>query len=337
MKTAENKLKGKMLSFKNNFNKQDKARTIGQKLLKIVFAIMLIILLVGLSYIILQPLLFIISMAFKDPIDFDDKTIFLINKHWTLGNVKAILDNEGLAFWKSLGTSFMTSVIPTLLTVVSCSLAGYGFARFKFRGKGILFGCLLFTIIVPIQTIIIPIYMNYAQFSFFGIMKVISSVVEGFQPYINLTDTYWVFYLPAILCFGIRGSLFVFIYRQFFSSFPAELEEAAYIDGCGPVATFVRILIPNAIPAILTVTLFSLVWYYNDIYQTNMFMANKRTLAMAIDQFKGFWSIKIQSTAHLYVPYQNALLIMFMTPLIILFIVAQRKFIEGVERSGIVG
>lgn len=90
------------------------------------------------------------------------------------------------------------------------------------------------------------------------------------------------FYLQALTGVGIRSGLYIFLLRQFFRGLPLELEEAAEIDGCGPMKTFLRVIIPNAASMLLTVSLFSFVWYWNDYFNTNIFLSNNRTLAIAL-------------------------------------------------------
>ena len=339
VKTKKSKVSGKMIPVKKakpkmDFKNPEYRSYFINKLLGIIVNIGLFVMLAGLCYIILYPLVFCVSYAFRDPIDVQDATVVLINKHWTLNNFV-----EG---WKKTHTllrffeSIKVALVPTLFQVVSCAIAGYGFARFKFKGRGLLFGLLLFNLIVPSQTIMIPLYMSYTDFDLFGLLKISEFFTGEFTP-ISLTDRYAAFYIPAMFGFGLRGSLFVFIYRQFFSSFPKELEEAAYIDGCNAMSTFTKILIPNAGSAFTTVFLFCLVWYYNDVYETSMLAGSKETMAIMMDNLEGYFDQSFTSNRFLFIPIQRAIMVMYMFPLLVLFIVAQRKFIESVERTGIIG
>lgn len=331
---GKRKLFTKKAKMKMNFKDPEYRIYFLKKLLNFVVGVAMFLMLAGLCYIILYPLIFCVSYAFRDPIDVSDATVILINKHWTLNNFV-----EG---WNKTQTylrffeSIKVALVPTILQVVSCALAGYGFARFKFKGRGILFGILLFTLIVPTQTIMIPLYMSYTDFDLFGLLRLTEFFTGEFAP-ISLTDKYAAFYVPAFFSFGIRGSLFVFIYRQFFSSFPKELEEAAYIDGCNAMTTFTKILVPNAIPAFTTVFLFSLVWYYNDVYYTSTLAGSKETMAIMLDNIASYFDNSYTTNSFLFIPIQRAIMVMYMLPLLVLFLVAQRKFIESVERTGVIG
>lgn len=102
----------------------------------------------------------------------------------------------------------------------------------------------------------------------------------------NILDSVWAFYLPAICGFGVRSGILIFIFIQFYRGLPKELEDAAYIDGCGPLRTFLRIMLPNALPALITVLLFSVVWYWNDYQYAGMFLVDNQTLPLRLSNLK---------------------------------------------------
>lgn len=329
-------------AFKNQFGENKKKtdkRMWGYMFGKIVAGIAIALILIGLCYIILYPLIFSISQAVRTQDDMYDKTIIYIPKHFTLDNFAEawkILD-----FPTTLANTFNISFWPTILQVCSCALAGYGFARFKFRGKGILFLLVLLTIIIPPSTIMIPLYTNFRQFDPLYIATAMHSFGWISEPYLNLTDSLWSFILPALFAAGIKSGLFVFVYRQFFQGFPKELEEAAYIDGCGPVMTFLRILVPNATPAFVTVFLFCIVWYWNDYYTVPMFLPNIPTLPSVLSSMHstmtGYGGAYAGDAAVTLYPILRAGIVLYIAPLLITFLVFQRKFTESIARSGIVG
>ena len=151
----------------------------------------------------------------------------------------------------------------------------------------------------------------------------------------------WSFLLPALFANGLKSGLFIFVYRQFFRGVPKELEEAAYIDGCGSVKTFVKIIVPNAIPAFVTVLLLSLVWYYNDYYTIPLFLPKTEVLSTALsDMFTNMTTVGglysgVDSI--LIYPIWRAGIILYILPLLIIFLLFQKKFTESIARSGIVG
>ena len=193
---------------------------------------------------------------------------------------------------------------------------------------------------VPPQVIILPQYLQMSSFDFFGIGSLIG-LFTGEKLSVNLLDTNWSMYLPAIFCHGIRGGLYIYIFRQFFTGMPKELEESAYIDGAGSLRTFLQVILPNAGPALVTVTLFAVVWYWNDYYYSTMFFSTKMTISSALLQLKSMLSVQYGFVA-ISDPYTvltqvNAGCLLLIGPLIVLFIVLQKYFVESIERTGLVG
>ena len=154
----------------------------------------------------------------------------------------------------------------------------YGFARFKFPFKNLLFACGILTLMVPMQTIILPCYMNMRCFDPFGLISAFNSVFDKTIT-INLVGKNVAFYLPSLFGAGIRSGLYIYIFRQFFEGMDKALEESAYIDGCGPLRTFLNIMLPNARNAIVTVFLFSFVWHTTE----EAWLANKAENPEAFD------------------------------------------------------
>lgn len=291
-----------------------------------------------LSFVLLYPLFYMFSMAFRPPKQLLDPTIIWISRSLTLQNIRSAW--EKINFLKALNSTFITSIVSSLLSVISCSLTGYGFARFNFRGKSVLFALVLFTIIVPPQTTTIPSYLSYRFFDFFGLGN-ITALFSGTRLTANLLDTYWVYFIPAAFANGIRAGLFIYIFRQFFRGLPKELEDAAYIDGCGIIQTFIRVVIPCSGNAFLTVFLFSLIWYWNDYYFSSLMFSNSGTLPVMLAGLKDSFS-NIAELTKMSNPYEvfailqaGCLLMLF--PILLLFLILQRYFVQSIERTGIVG
>ena len=150
-------------------------------------------------------------------------------------------------------------------------------------------------------------------------------------------------YIPALLGCGIRAALFIYIFNQFYKGLPKDLEEAAYIDGCGHIKTFYRIILPNATPVLVTVMLFSVVWYYNDTYFSGMFLSQFRTASISLmgvpDAIANLVSTHFMVMTN---PYKGILALkaaglLFILPLVIIYLPLQKFFIESVDRTGIVG
>lgn len=297
------------------------------KLKKACFNLIRWVLILGICYIIIYPLLTKISSSFMSQRDLFDKTVQWIPRFFTFDNYTMVF--EQLKYPEAFLNSFILALLVSLLQLFSCTLIGYGFARFDFKGKGLLFGLVIFTLIVPPQMIMIPMYLNFRYFTLFGLIP------GG----INLLGTYWPFILTSITGTGLKNGLFIFIMRQFFKGMPRGLEEAAYVDGAGPLRTFFKIMLPGAIPALVIVFLFSFVWQWNDFFLTNIYLGNETVLPMMLHGLK----YNVEATLDQPISTQYASLLnntgslMFMAPLLLLYAFMQKYFVESIERTGLVG
>ncbi|MFD0619719.1 carbohydrate ABC transporter permease [Paenibacillus sp. GCM10027629] len=287
------------------------------------------VLLVGISYVILYPILLKISIAFRGQEDMFDQTIFWFPKHVSFDNFIYVM--EKMDYWGSLMNTLFIAAMAAILQTISCALAGYGFARLKFWGSSVLFVLVIFTIIVPPQTIMVPTYLHYRYFDLFGLVESLTG-----KPELNLLNTQWPFILSYLTATGLKNGLYIFIFRQFFRSLPNELEEASLVDGAGPFKTFRSVMLPNAVPAIVTVVLFSFVWQYSDTYYVSMFLTESSVLSMQLSALPG--TLGLNSSEPILNSYRlNAGIVLVIIPLIIFYLLLQKKFVESVERSGIVG
>lgn len=310
-------------------------RRVGDK----VWPIFRFIILFGLAFIILYPMLFMISCAFRPQYEMNDPSIMWIPKTFIVSNISEVWQatHMGSVLWNTISVN----VICSLLQVVTCAITGYGFARFRFRGRGLLFIIVILQIIVPTQVILIPQFMQFRYFDIFGIISAIAPNANG-DPGLNLTNSPMALYLQAFFVNGIRAGLFIFIFRQFFRGLPKELEDAAHLDGCGPFGTFIRIMVPNAKTSFLTVFIFSLVWYWNDSYVSNMFFSEADTIALQIGNLYSTISSWLNGgtptgVAQDYIVWIEAGCLISLLPILIIYCFLQKQFIEGIERSGITG
>jgi multiple sugar transport system permease protein len=156
----------------------------------------------------------------------------------------------------------------------------------------------------------------------------------------NILGSTWVFYLPALFSSGIRSGLLIYIYRQFFTNMPVELEEAAYIDGAGPLKAFWRVMLPNAKPAHLTAILFSIVWYWNDFFYAGTMLSDfNSTVSVRLSLLGGLLATanKFQVDPVSFGVYLQAGSFLIIAPPLLLYLIFQRQFTESIENSGIVG
>ena len=280
-----------------------------------------------------------LSISFRTAADMADPSVVWIPKHLSLEAMKDSF--SAMDYPRALWNTVRLGLFSSLLQVMSCAVVGYGFARFEFKFKRLLFALVLFTIIVPSSVVYVPTYLSYKSFDLFGLGSLIG-LFTGKPLTVNLLNTGWALYIPAFFGVGIRSGLFIYIFRQFYRGLPRELEDAAYIDGCGFVKTFLRVIVPNAGPAFLTVFLFSVVWYWNDYYFTTMYFTNVRTVSTALATLGSLLGTREGSGAFLNDEYlistrMQAGCLLSIAPLLIMDVALQRYFTEGIERTGLVG
>lgn len=300
-----------------------------KRLREIIWPFFRFFILFGLGFVILYPLIYMLSCAFRESSDMTDPTVMWITRHYTLDIIRETIN--AMDFGNTLLNTLKLNIGCSVVQVISCAITGYGFARFKFRGKGIMFGIVIMMILVPTQIISLPLY---TQFRCFGIKGIFS---------INLIDSMACMYLPAATGNGIRSGLMILIFRQFFRGMPKELEDAAYLDGCSPFGTFLRVMMPNALSSLLTVFLFSVVFYWNDYYVSSTFFTNNKTVSLMLKNLSSQLSLMlfndatVQISAREQIVWMEAGCLISIMPILIMYIFLQKYFTEGIERSGIVG
>lgn len=300
-----------------------------KRLREIIWPFFRFFILFGLGFVILYPLIYMLSCAFRESSDMTDPTVMWITRHYTLDIIRETIN--AMDFGNTLLNTLKLNIGCSVVQVISCAITGYGFARFKFRGKGIMFGIVIMMILVPTQIISLPLY---TQFRYFGIKGIFS---------INLIDSMACMYLPAATGNGIRSGLMILIFIQFFRGMPKELEDAAYLDGCSPFGTFLRVMMPNALSSLLTVFLFSVVFYWNDYYVSSTFFTNNKTVSLMLKNLSSQLSLMLFNDATVQISEREQIVwmeagcLISIMPILIMYIFLQKYFTEGIERSGIVG
>lgn len=288
------------------------------------------IIIFGLSFVILYPILYMISTSIRPQSEMNDPSIMWIPKTIRLENFVEVwkATNYPSTIWNTL----VLNVVSSVLQVGTCALTGYGFARFKFKGKNFFFALVLLQIIVPVQIILIPQYSQFRYFDIFGLFNALMG------DSLNLVGTNFAMYIPALMCNGIRAGLFIYLFRQFFRGLPKELEDAAYLDGCGPFKTFISVMIPNAASSFLTVFIFSIVWYWNDYYVSSMYFNDPNTIALKVNNITNIISMYLDNQVGIatdYVVWMEAACLLAITPIVIMYIFLQKYFTEGIARAGL--
>jgi len=311
-----------------------------KKILDITFKICRTILLFGMCFLIIQPLLDKLSVSFMAEQDLYDSTVISIPRNFTTGNYRVA--SQLINFWPALFETFFIVTISSVLQIAACTLAAYGFARYKFPLKGFWFFCVMLIIVIPPQTIMASLYLNFHFFDIFGIIRLITG-----EP-VNLLNSVWGFWLLSATGMGLKSGLYIFMLRQYFRGMPKELEEAAWVDGCGKFKTFIQIMLPDATPMLTSCFLFSFVWQWTDSFFTSLFLTNYRMLSSGIgaiaERVTQWWAATnsvtgagVASTAPVgYVQTMIATgMLMCLAPLIILYLIAQKAFVESLSQTGI--
>ena len=292
------------------------------------------LLLFGLCFMIIQPLLTRFGTSLMAEKDLYDSTVVLVPRNPTLDNYRIVFDLTD--FPRSMLNTLWTSLVVSVLQVVSCTLVGYGFARFDFPLKKLWFACVVALIIIPPQTIATALYMNFANFDVFGIIKALTGKT------ISLHGSLVPYTLMSLTCMGLKDGLYIYMLRQYFTGIPKSLEEAAYVDGCGTMHTFVKIMLPDAMPTITSCFLFSFVWQWTDLFYTRNFLSGmsiySTQLSSIVSRMNRYFSSDASKPIIVPVGRQQQLIsigvLICCIPLVILYLFAQRTFVESIVMSG---
>lgn len=315
-------------------NRKTNGYLLQRKIGDVTFRIIRAVLLFGLCFLILQPMINKLSVSLMTEQNLYDATVINIPRDWTFGNYKLYAELTG--YWKQLLNSVWVSLVVAILQVAAATAVGYGFARFNFPFKKFWFGCVILMIIVPPQTIMSPLYLNFRYFDIFGIFQ----AIKGES--LNLQATMLPYLMMCITCMGLKSGLYIFMLRQYFRGVPKELEEAAYVDGCGNFQTFVRIMLPDAKSMIVSCFLFAYVWQWTDSFYSKMFLGNMEVLPKGLNSISGLMDAYVKSINTGTLASQGLLnqmistgTLMAIIPLLILYLFAQKGFVESLSQTGI--
>ncbi|MDF2542306.1 MAG: carbohydrate transporter permease [Herbinix sp.] len=335
----------------NRKSKQDKVTLNGRynplvlrkKSLQIVAVLFRYTLLICLGFVILIPILH----TLKDAVT-DQSALGLKNSVWVPPAISAqsfVTAGHILKFNKGILFSLGNTAVLALLQTLCASLAAYSFARLRFKGSNLLFGLVIFTIIVPSQSIMLAQYISFRNFDFLGIIKLITG-----QP-INLVGSTVAIYILAATGMGVKGGLYIYILRQSYRQLPVSIEEAAYVDGAGFLKTFFQIVIPGVSASLTTVGVLSFVWNYSDVYFISLLSPTDLHLPLRLVRIQNNmrWAIldveKLIPSRYIVqaespvvqTAVASACAILVILPLLILYLFVQKRFVQGVERSGLGG
>ena len=297
------------------------------------------ILMLGVSYVILFPFFSKVAGSFMSKSDVVDATVSLIPKNFTLDIYKYVI-TENMYFKAFFNTLAIALICALIQTFVAC-LVGYGLAKFKFKGNGLIMALVVVTMIIPHTTLELSMIRHFNAFELGHIMsfekKGLFELILG-KP-LSLENTFAPLIVLSVCGLALKNGLYIYLMRQFFKGVPDELEESAYVDGSGTFRTFLQIILPLSVPMMITIFLFSFSWQWTDQFYIGMFIKDG-----AIWMFPDIKTVP----ASLYNPsfgaaalynsiIYNTVGIMIIFPLVIMYLFCQKYLVQGIERSGLVG
>ena len=294
------------------------------------------LLLFGLCFMIIQPMLTRFGTSLMAENDLYDSTIVLLPRNVTLENYQHVFNMTN--FPKSMLNTLWISLLVSVCQVMSATLVAYGFARYDFPLKKMWFGCVVALIIIPPQTISTSLYTYFTNFDILGIFKLITGKA------VNLRGSILPYVLMSLTCMGLKDGLYIYMLRQYFRGIPKSLEEAAYVDGCNTLHTFVRIMLPDAVPTIASCFLFSFVWQWTDLFYARNFLAvagrplYATELSSIVSRMSRYFSTDADKPVIVPVGRQQQLIsvgvLVCCVPLVILYCFTQKTFVQSIAMSG---
>ena len=259
--------------------------------------------------IMIYPLIWMLMSSLKpDRIIFTDLNLFpreITFEHYIAGWAGV----GGVSFTYFFRNTFLLIIVVMLGNLLTCSMAAYSFARFKFPLRGLMFSIMLATMMLPGHAVLIPQYTIFHQLGWVG-------------TYLPLT-------VPSFLA---TNAFFVFLMIQFIRGLPKELDEAATVDGCGKVQIYIRLILPLCAPALVTTAIFTFIWTYSDFFSQFIYLSDPKnyTVSLGLRLF-------VDATAKSSYGQLFAMSTLSLVPLILFFIFFQNLIVEGISTTGIKG
>ncbi|TVP85663.1 MAG: carbohydrate ABC transporter permease [Acholeplasmataceae bacterium] len=283
----------------------------------LIFKTLIYTLLIGIGFVYVYPLLHMLTVSFKDLGDLLSPTVFYLpTKFYTENFRQSFLV---LRYFPTLMTSLSVTLLPAVMQTIVASFIGYGFARFRFPLKKTLFAIVLITYIIPPQIVMIPRFVLFNN--------------------LGLLNSIWAIIIPASFGQGLNSAIFILIFYQFYKMIPKSLDEAAQMDGANHLYIYFKIAIPLSIPSFVTSFLFSFVWYWNETYLSSLFLGTSvQTLQLRLLIFvSAYQDLFPGQAAMINEGIRMAATLLIILPMLIMYFILQRLFIEGIDRAGITG
>ncbi len=325
---------GKNKSFWDR-NRRSNGYLLRSRTKQICISVIRALLMFGLCFMIIQPMITRFSVSFMEENDLYDATVITLPRHLTLDNYRIVA--EITEFPGTMINTLWISIVMSVCQIVSTTLVAYGFARFEFPLKKFWFACVIALIIIPPQTIQASLYMTFSQFDLFGLIPLFNGGKT-----INIRSSIWPYVMMCMTCMGLKDGLYIFMMRQYFKSVPESLEEAAYVDGCGTLHTFAKIMLPDAVPTIASCFLFSFVWQWTDLFYSRNFLSSYSLYAVKLSTMDTAISKYFGGTLDVGVSVPDGRVMQLISigvlfcciPLIILYCFTQRTFVESLAMTG---
>jgi len=290
---------------------------IRRKAPEIILSLARLLFLIIVGYIVLYPILYMLVSAVKDRNALLDMEHIWIPVSFSFESFSKVFELMNLG--NALKQTVLVQVVSAAIEVFVCSFIAYGFARFKFKGKPVFTFLLILSLLIPIQMYSLSMSINFRN--------------------LHIFSTPFVYWLPSMFGVGIRSGMMIFIYQQFFIGLPKELEDAAYIDGAGPVKTYFSIALPSSSVVITTVSVLSFVWHWNEYHLATLsFLSEDAPLSMVMNFLETYLQqIGIYKGWPEYSTLVSAACLMFIAIPLVLYMIFQRKFVRSIDRVGITG
>ena len=269
------------------------------------------------GYIVLYPLLYMFVSAIKDQNALLDMEHIWVPVSYSFKSFDKVY--KLMNFGDAIKQTLLVQVLSAAIEVFVCAFVAYGFARFKFKGKPVFTFLLILSLLIPIQMYSFSMSINFRN--------------------LHIFSTPFVYWLPSLFGVGIRSGMIIFIYQQFFIGLPKELEDAAYIDGAGPVKTYFKIALPSSSVVITTVSVLSFVWHWNEYHLATLsFLSEDAPLSMVMNFLEVYLKqIGIYKGWPEYSTLVSAACLMYIIIPLVLYMIFQRKFVRSIDRFGITG
>ncbi len=300
-----------------------KLENIKKKIMKFNYSNMFIYLvLLSLSFIFFLPIIRMVSMTFMSESDLISPEVNWVPTSLTFTNISVAI--RVMDYFKSLITSVLFIGVLSLIQTIVTGLAGFVFVRYNFKFKKALYALIIITFVVPIQLFLIQRELTFVAFTDLTGIRMIGTM----NPQL----------LFALLGQGVNSSIIILIFINFFRKVPFELFEAASIDGASALQTFWHVTLKISFATVMVAFVFSFVWHWNDTIITNTFLGDDiQLLNHQLGLFDTLFGNRGGSTNNINEAYKMAATLLTMAPVLILYFVTQKQFVQGIENSGLTG